>query len=363
MNRPNNTPSSSPGTPTVTEGGSLPGSDATVSVIIPTYRRPDALARAIRSVLAQTWPPAQIIVVDDGSGDETPEVVRSFPAVRLIQQENSGPAAARNRGLKEATSKYVASLDHDDVWDPGFLATAITALETHQADIAWVNFRQVGHPAFADCLVKHRQLQRILSRPTGGAGRLDTASAQEFFLFADGPGSNSALVISRQSLAAGWHKQTKLADDLVLMATLLLPAKQNQCVVIPVPHWTKQQDADSFSHETVTTLQHCVDDFDLITELGPRLFSPASLRRWKKKAGNLRYKLAYQKYWHRHSAAAYADFLAALKEAGPTAYLLKLLITGAVRTLYRALHLPSSNKRRTLMDRILRKSGVVMICA
>lgn len=87
----------------------------TISVIIPAYNAAGTLARAIESVLAQSAPAHEIIVVDDGSADETGSVAQSFgPAVRYIRQQNAGPSAARNQGVMQATGEWVAFLDADD---------------------------------------------------------------------------------------------------------------------------------------------------------------------------------------------------------------------------------------------------------
>ena len=95
---------------------------ATFSVIIPTYECAPLIGGAIDSILAQTLPAAEIIVVDDGSRDNTAEVVAAYgKKVRYIRQDNAGPAAARNRGISEATAAFVAFLDADDAWHPSKL--------------------------------------------------------------------------------------------------------------------------------------------------------------------------------------------------------------------------------------------------
>lgn len=89
----------------------------TVSVVIPCYNRAHILGRAVESALRQTVSPHEIIIVDDGSQDNSAEVARQFGApVRVICQENAGAAAARNRGLAEATGEWIAFLDSDDEW-------------------------------------------------------------------------------------------------------------------------------------------------------------------------------------------------------------------------------------------------------
>ncbi|KKG83994.1 glycosyltransferase family 2 protein [Methanosarcina mazei] len=94
-----------------------------VSVVIPLYNKEPHIKRAIDSVLAQKIQDFEIIVIDDGSTDKSAEVVKNFtdPRIRLIQQENAGVSAARNRGIKEAKADLIAFLDADDEWLPGFL--------------------------------------------------------------------------------------------------------------------------------------------------------------------------------------------------------------------------------------------------
>ena len=94
-----------------------------VSVIIPTYNRADLLPRAIKSVLNQTFKDFELIIVDDGSTDNTKEVVKGFQKedgrIRYIWQENSGGAAKpKNKGIKNSKGDYIAILDSDDEWLP-----------------------------------------------------------------------------------------------------------------------------------------------------------------------------------------------------------------------------------------------------
>ena len=95
----------------------------TVSVVIPLYNKAPYIERALKSVLAQTAPPAEIIVVDDGSTDGSGELVKALgaPGLRLVRQENQGEGSARNRGIKEAQGSLIAFLDADDAWEPRFL--------------------------------------------------------------------------------------------------------------------------------------------------------------------------------------------------------------------------------------------------
>lgn len=99
-----------------------------VSVIIPVYNGARHLAEAIQSVLDQSCPPSQVIVVDDGSTDCTPDVIAQFqPRIHSIRQANGGSAAARNCGVQHAAAEWLAFLDGDDLWVPDKLSLQLAA--------------------------------------------------------------------------------------------------------------------------------------------------------------------------------------------------------------------------------------------
>jgi glycosyltransferase involved in cell wall biosynthesis len=111
-----------------------------VSVVIPTYNRAQRTIAAIESVLAQTYPNQEIIVIDDGSTDGSSEAIQRFltqktnrdypaPQIRYINQPNQGPSAARNAGVERARGEYVAFLDSDDVWLPEKLEWQVRTIE------------------------------------------------------------------------------------------------------------------------------------------------------------------------------------------------------------------------------------------
>jgi len=107
-----------------------------VSVIIPTFNRAGIVPRAIDSVLGQTYRPVEVIVVDDGSTDETPRVLGAYSgAIVPVFQANAGAAAARNRGLREAQGDLVAFLDSDDVWLATKLQRQVGVLERAGRDV------------------------------------------------------------------------------------------------------------------------------------------------------------------------------------------------------------------------------------
>ena len=100
-----------------------------ISVIVPTYNRAQQLPRALDSILCQSCSPKEIIVVDDGSTDETSALMTSeYPEIVFIQQQNTGVSSARNVGIKRASGDWIAFLDSDDEWLPEKLEIQMKAL-------------------------------------------------------------------------------------------------------------------------------------------------------------------------------------------------------------------------------------------
>jgi glycosyltransferase involved in cell wall biosynthesis len=102
-----------------------------VSVVIPCYRQAHFLGEAIESVLSQSYRNFEIIVVDDGSPDNTFEVATRYPGVRYIRQDNRGQSGARNRGLQESKGNYLVFLDADDRLFPNALEIGMDCLDVH----------------------------------------------------------------------------------------------------------------------------------------------------------------------------------------------------------------------------------------
>jgi glycosyltransferase involved in cell wall biosynthesis len=103
-----------------------------VSVVIPAYKAARTIGPALDSVLAQTTPPYEIVVVDDGSPDDTAAAVAPYLGrVRYVRKDNGGAASARNRGLDETTGEVIALLDADDLWEPTKLERQLAVLTAH----------------------------------------------------------------------------------------------------------------------------------------------------------------------------------------------------------------------------------------
>ncbi len=129
-----------------------------VSVVIPSFNYAHYLPEALASVLAQTWSGLEAIVVDDGSSDNTGEIVatQTDPRVRYVWQKNAGLSAARNTGIREARFPFIAFLDADDRWNPDLLATVMQRFSDLGSEFALI----AAHTARMDangCLVQHQK--------------------------------------------------------------------------------------------------------------------------------------------------------------------------------------------------------------
>lgn len=117
-----------------------------VSVIIPVYKAEEFIRKCVGSVMAQTLKDIEIICVDDGSPDNSLEILKELAAqdsrVKVISQPNGGAGAARNNGLRHATGEYLSFLDADDFFEPNMLEEAYTCAETHRADFVVFNSDQ-----------------------------------------------------------------------------------------------------------------------------------------------------------------------------------------------------------------------------
>jgi glycosyltransferase involved in cell wall biosynthesis len=168
-----------------------------ISCIIPLYNAEKYLAETLDSVIAQDWPLHEIIVVDDGSTDDSRRVLdRYADFVRLIEQPHAGVAAARNRGLREATGDVIAFQDSDDLWPPGRLRRLAESLQDDASvdivagRVEVLDERAVKPRATERLETMHRpmMLASLLIRPGvfGRVGffneRLNTTSDTEFIM-------------------------------------------------------------------------------------------------------------------------------------------------------------------------------------
>lgn len=174
-----------------------------VSVVIPAYNAARFLEETLDSVLVQTCPPDEILVVDDGSTDETASLASQYiPAVDVISQANAGESAARNLGLKRASGDWIAWLDADDVWEPTKLEAQLDCIQGEGDDLVCVfcGFSRFGPGAPDEVEIPRRanfrpaeHIVRWRLHPSGALVRRDrsprfaewTSDAEDLLYFAE----------------------------------------------------------------------------------------------------------------------------------------------------------------------------------
>ena len=118
-----------------------------VSVIIPTYNRANLIKRSVESVLNQTYKNLELLIIDDGSTDNTKKIIDTLNDKRIIyiKQQNQGASAARNKGIENARGEYIAFQDSDDVWHLDKLEKQIIALQRNSADVVFCKMFAFGN--------------------------------------------------------------------------------------------------------------------------------------------------------------------------------------------------------------------------
>lgn len=178
------------------------------SIIIPTFNRSRLIGATLRSVLDQTGGNFEVIVVDDGSTDDTLATLEPYRSrVKIIQQTNSGPGAARARGASDASGQYVAFLDSDDLWLPWSLATYQQAIQRFKSPAVIL-----GTPIF---FTEEQEIQHVKRDPFVAQVHADFLATSDRFTWFSG----SSIIIRKDVLdAAGGVTTARInADDFDLL--------------------------------------------------------------------------------------------------------------------------------------------------
>lgn len=200
-----------------------PGPAPTFSVIIAAYQAADTIGDAVRSALAQTAPPHEVIVCDDGSTDETAAVVAGIPDVVLVRKENGGPASARNAAAAAATGDFVVVLDADDLYLPDRLRL-LGELGAERPDLD-----VLATDAYVD----------IGGRTTGRFNELNpfpvhdqrVAMLERCFVFAP------AIRRTRLAAVGGFDETLRTSDDWECLIRVLLSGARAGLVDVPLMHY------------------------------------------------------------------------------------------------------------------------------
>ena len=233
------------------------GNSFRVSAVIPAYNSESFLGTAIESVLGQTYPCFECVVVDDGSTDGTADIARPIPEVRYVRQDNAGDANARNRAIAEALGDYIAFLDADDIWMPDKIESQLTLFATRPS---------LGL-VYTGVAVVDRDLRPLeeLSPAPGHVALRNTLVVEKPYM--TGVGS-SGMVPVRVARAIGFDERLAASADWAFAVSIALRHPVDR---VDRPLVLYRQHADSQVHRNLSAVEH---DMQLVWS---ELFTDGSL--------------------------------------------------------------------------------------
>lgn len=239
-----------------------------VTVIIPTYNRASLVGHAIASVLAQTYARREVIVVDDGSTDDTASVVAQFPGARYIRQEHTGQAAARNTGWRHASGDCIATLDSDDTWNPDFLERCANFLHDHHLDFVFANWDQEQkNGEWMDFFAHDPLLQPYMDRRQDSWIVFDHTDLRHLYVKGC-PSPSSSLLLRRSSVVNGWNEQMNIADDWCMILDMVFSDKKPRAALSTDRLWRKRINCnniyDGRDHIEVYKLLYVADTHNIM---------------------------------------------------------------------------------------------------
>jgi len=269
-----------------------------VSVIIPTYNRSDIVSQAVQSALDQDYPAKQIIVVDDGSTDNTVKVLQRFSGIELISQPNRGASAARNRGLSAAKGEFVATLDSDDRWNKDYLSYGMQRVQQYPVDIFFANWKEIGPQGQLDCadyFAKAKMMQPYHNMVNAdGDVLLSPKQCRQLFLKGLAAPS-SGLIMRRALIANGWEQGLTMGEDWLMVLKAILQQSIG-CAFTMKRTWTKMRDGKNIYDLTIATpeLQHKVAvDAETVANRVMNLLTPGEQKEFRALVAEKYFDYAY----------------------------------------------------------------------
>ncbi|WEK21222.1 MAG: glycosyltransferase family 2 protein [Candidatus Pedobacter colombiensis] len=193
-----------------------------VTIIIPTFNRENKLREAIESAVNQSYKNIQVIVIDDGSVDQTAKLVKEYPQIEYYYKKNGGQASARNLGLSYAKGSIIASLDSDDIWYIDFLKNCVEKLEKDQLDFVFTNWDQdTRNGETWDFLNNDPFLEPYLYKEKNNWVNLSYNEVRDLYIKSC-PSPSSSLVMRRSSIVSGWNEDMNIGDDWCLYLEMIL---------------------------------------------------------------------------------------------------------------------------------------------
>ena len=303
-----------------------------ISTVIPAYNSAAFIHRSLDSVAAQTRPVDEIIVVDDGSTDDTMEAVRQWEGpVTLISQPNQGPSAARNRGIEAASGDWIAFLDADDQWTPNRIEQQIAILEKYpQLHLVASDMREIdeeGNTLTPSVLQKHRLLehfQRLDGKPV--------PQALAFLMRKNFIPTGTVLARRDTLLESGlFNTEIRFGEDLELWARI---AARQAISCLPRVHMLRLQHGGNATGNTLAMLQDLVSVNRSVRRQAGEILrkqgtDPDEL------VANALWELGYWHFSHHDYGQARSCFLSSLREHPSRRALLHTLAAHLPRSVIR----------------------------
>lgn len=216
-----------------------------VSVIIPTYNRSYSLLAAIESAITQTYKNIEIIIVDDGSVDDTKDVVAAFgDKILYIQKVHTGQADTRNVGLHYAKGDIIAPLDSDDIWHDKYLEKSIGFMLEHNLDLFFSNWEYNSvEKYYANVFTNLLKNKNITNKDCYIFNYSEFRKA----LLIDPMAPSSGLVVKKESIPFGWNAQVNIGDDWVLQLEMIFKNLNCRVGFTKEVYWKKNKDSTNIS--------------------------------------------------------------------------------------------------------------------
>jgi glycosyltransferase involved in cell wall biosynthesis len=279
-----------------------------VSIVLPTFNRARFLPEAFECIQAQTWKDWELIVVDDGSTDDTPRVIdtlqRSKGSIRYIRQSNRGPGAARNRGAEASIGEYLAFFDSDDLWLPKHLERCVRALDAHpevdwvfcacrKIDMAtrqtmeWSTFHDRGRPRpFTNLQVLSDGDLKII---------IDDAALECQIRHGLYCGFQSSVIRRRMFDAQRIEENVRVGEDQLYVMRALMRGARLAYFQEPLVVYRVHNDHTSAADRPMSSAKH-VEVHRTLAENLERLLTESSLTARERRA--LRKRVATEYFWH-----------------------------------------------------------------
>ncbi|WP_286971411.1 glycosyltransferase family 2 protein [Flavobacterium sp. UBA4854] len=216
-----------------------------VSIVIPTYNRSYCLRATVEAAINQTYKNTEIIIVDDGSTDNTEQLVSTFGnKIVYIQKTHTGQADTRNIGLKYAKGEIIAPLDSDDIWHDTYLEKSVAYVLEHRLDLFFSNWELCISDIYHENIFPNLSKNSNISKR--GCYIFDYAEFRKLLLI-DSMAPSSSLIVKKSSIPFGWNSQVNIGDDWFLQLEMIFKNLNCQVGFTKEVFWKKSRDTTNIS--------------------------------------------------------------------------------------------------------------------